>query len=457
MKEISKRNQYTFGIGTIGRDMVFTLISMYLMFFLTDILVISVSELWWVTVIIVCARIFDAINDPIMGTIVDNTDTKYGKFKPWIALGAVLSGIFTILLFLDTGLSGSGFLIFFTIVYLIWGISFTINDISFWSMLPTLSVDQKEREKIGSVARIFALIGVFFVVAGIVPITAMLGEAFGSLQKGYLAFAVLIVVIMWAGQLVTLFGVKEPKGVFHKEERTSLKGMAHAIFKNDQLLWVAISMALFMTGYTTTTSFGIFYFEYVYGDIGMFSVFAIILGISQITSLLIFPVVSKYFKRKTIYSGATALVVIGYIIFFFAPTDTMLFIGIAGVLIFVGQAAIQLLMLLFLTDTVEYGHWKLGKRNDSVTFSLQPFIFKIGGAIASGIVGVTVILSGIQEAEAGADLTEQGLLILRFSMLILPLLCILAGYLIYHFKFKIDENMYEEIVSDLKARGEIEL
>jgi melibiose permease/lactose/raffinose/galactose permease len=135
----------------------------------------------------------------------------------------------------------------------------------------------------------------------------------------------------------------------------------------------------------------------------------------------------------------------------------MKYIGTAGVLIFLGEAFIQLLMLMFLADTIEYGQWKLGKRNDSITLSLQPFINKMGGAIASGIVGATVIISGISSAASKADVTEQGLLILKLSMLAIPLLCILAGYLIYRLKYRIDEKMYKQILSDLKARGDIKL
>lgn len=87
MKQNRKRNKYTFGLGTIGRDMVYSMVSMYLIYYLTDIIELPTSTLWWITVIVLCARIFDALNDPIMGVIVDNTKTRFGKFKPWIALG----------------------------------------------------------------------------------------------------------------------------------------------------------------------------------------------------------------------------------------------------------------------------------------------------------------------------------------------------------------------------------
>ena len=456
METATKRNIYAFGLGTIGRDMVYTMVTMYLIFYLTDILGTSSATLWWINGIILLARIFDALNDPVMGVIVDNTKTKYGKFKPWIAFGAVASGIITVLLFTDFGLTGTAFVTVFGLLYLLWGMAYTTNDISYWSMLPSLSMDQKEREKIGSFAKICANIGLFTVVAGLVPLTTMAGNRLGSMTKGYTVFTMALVVVMWMGQAITIFGVKEKKDTFKQEAPTTLKGMLRAILDNDQLLFTAISMSLFMIGYVTTTSFGLYFFKYAYGDEGMYSLFAMILGVSQIAALAVFPLFSKRFTRKSLYTAATALVVLGYLIFFFSPMN-MLFIGTAGILMFLGQAFIQILMLMFLADTVEYGQWKLGKRNESVTFSLQPFINKMGGAIASAIVGATVIISGINDALTPADVTAQGLLIMKFAMLILPLLFILVGYLVYRYKYTIDPVIYQKILMDLQERGDLKL
>ena len=451
----NKRNRYTFGLGTIGRDMLYSMVSMYFLFYLTDVLEIPTSALWWIVVIMIGCRVFDAFNDPIMGVIVDNTRGRFGKYKPWILIGALMSGIFTVLLFTDFHLSGGKYVVVFAILYLMWGITFTMNDISYWSMLPSLSLNQKMREKIGAFARICANIGLFFVVAGIMPITKALGNVFGSLQKGYFAFACIVVCIMWIGQCITLFGVKEAV-IIKEQEHTTLKQMVGVIFKNDQLLFTAISMGLFMIGYVTTTSFGQYFFKYAYGDENMYPIFAGILGISQILALLIFPLISKRIERKKFYFLSTCLVVLGYLVFFFAPSNNMTFIGLAGVLLFVGQAFIQLLMLMFLADAVEYGFWKLGKRNDSITFALQPFINKIGGAVGSGVVSFIIILSGIKEAKTAADVTAGGLLMMKVAMLVFPLICIVIGYLIYRKYYKIDTQMYNKIIKELKERGDLQ-
>jgi melibiose permease/lactose/raffinose/galactose permease len=295
----------------------------------------------------------------------------------------------------------------------------------------------------------------FFVVAGIVPLTGLLGERFGNIQRGYFIFAIFVSTVMILGQCITLFGVKESGTIVDKKQSTPLRELVTIIVKNDQLLLTAIAMSLFMIGYMTTTSFGIYFFKYAYGDEGMYPIFALILGLSQITALAVFPLFSKRFDRKTLYTAAIILILIGYVLFFFAPLTTMTFIGVAGILLFVGQSFIQLLMLMFLADTVDYGHWKLGKRNDSITFSLQPFINKMGGAIASGVTMAVVIVSGIKDANSAADVSANGLFIMKLAMLFFPLLCIVVSFFIYLKKYKIDSRFYGQILSDLRERGEI--
>jgi len=448
------RNRVTFGLGTVGRDMVYAIVSMFLLFYLTDVLDLPKSTMWWITAIIFGARIFDALTDPLMGFIVDNTRSRWGKFKPWLTVGAITSPIFTVLLFTDFGLQGAAYIITFAIFYFLWGISYTTHDISYWSMLPVLSVNQKEREKIGSLARICASIGLFFVVVGIHPLTKLLGERFGTHQTGFFIFSICITLFMAMGLCVTIFGIKEP-GIVTKSQSTQIRELFRIIVKNDQLFFTAIALTLFMIGYITTTTFGLYYFKYAYGDEDMFPVFSAILGVSQLAGLALFPLFSKKFDRKTLFTGAIVSMVAGYIVFFFAPVTTMLFIGIAGVLIFFGQAFIQLLMTMFLADTVDYGHWKLGKRNDSITFSLQPLIYKLGGAIGTGVVSVIIIVSGIKDANTAAEVSSTGLLMMKIAMFIFPMLCFVVSYIIYRMKFKIDSQFYDKILSDLRERGEL--
>lgn len=446
-----KNNTWSFGIGTIGRDMVYTMVSMYLLNYLSDVLNVSDNTLKTIGIVYMLMRIFDAINDPIMGLLVDNTQSKWGKFKPWILGGAIVSGLFTVLLFTDFHQEGWAYIIMFAFVYLLWEVSFTANDIAYWSMLPALSQNQKEREKIGAIARICANIGLFSLVVGFVPLTKMLQQMTGSMKTAYFVLAIILVLIMWFFQLFTLFFTKENREIESKGEHTRVSEVFKIITKNDQLLWVTVSMVLFMIGYTTTTTFGLPFFKYIFGNEDMYGVFAAVLGVSQIGALILFPAFSKRFNRKSLYFFGTILVVLGYLLFFFANKN-MLLIGIAGVLLFVGQAFIQLLMLMFIADTVEYGEYKLGKRNDSITLSIQPLINKLGAAIATGLVSMTLVYSGVNSATSAADITDSGAFLFKFVMMIIPLIFIVIGYLVYRFKYTITEESFSEMVETLERR-----
>jgi melibiose permease/lactose/raffinose/galactose permease len=446
----SGSNRFTFGLGTVGRDMLYSLVSLYLIVYMTEILNLPDSTMLWIGGIFTALRIFDAFNDPVMGFLVDNTRSRFVKFKPWIAVGGLVGGILTVLFFTDLGLTGAGYIVSFVVIYLVWDLTYGANDIAYWSMLPSLTVDQKEREKIGSFARICANVGMYICVVGIIPIT----EALGGDKRAWLIFAVAVVVVTWAFLLLPLLGVRENRAIVHKQEKTSVREMFGVIFKNDQLLFTAIAMALFEIGYATTATFGVYYFKYAYLNEDMYSVFAAILGVAQLAALAVFPAFSRKYSRKQLYAFATLLVVLGYIVFFFAPMN-ILIIGVAGVLIFVGQAFIQILMLMFLADTIEYGQWKLGRRNESITFSVQPFINKIGGALANGVVTVTLVLSGINRAAAPEDVSSGGLLIMKAAMLLFPLITIVAGYIVYRLKYRIDKKMYDRIVAELGRRGDL--
>ena len=478
MDKQMRRNRYCFGLGTLGRDGVYTLISMYFLTYLTEVVGLGNVQLAIIGALMVAFRVFDALNDPIMGTVVDNTQSRWGKFKPWIVFGALASGALTILLFSDLGLEGGWYIAFIAVVYLLWGMAYTTNDISYWSLMPAISKDQKVREGIGAIARICANVGMFAVVV----LYTMVPDLFGMAPRtSYFVFAIILVAVMWIFQAFTVFGVKEERLEIKSREKTSLGGMIKALVKNDQLMVTAIAMALFMIGYCTTTSFGVYYFKYAYKDEGTYMIFAAVLGVAQLTALSLFPLFSKKFTRKQLYFGSMVTVVVAYLVFFLS-FEILPIIIVSGLALFFAQAFIQLLMLLFLADAVEYGEWKLGKRNESVSFAVQPFINKLGGAIGTAVVTATLIISGINpvsEEIAGIEssldgVTDQSVIsaaqarisdlvngvdgspiwIMKIAMMILPLICILAGFIVYYKRFKIDEKMYTEILRDLEARKE---
>lgn len=450
MKYLEKRNKVFFGLGTVGRDMFYAFEANTLLYFLTDVLSLPLWVFAAVSMVLSVLRILDAFNDPVTGLVIDNIRSPWGKFKPAILVGGVLSTIFFLMLFGNIG-SGWSFIIVFAAAYLLWDITYGINDIAYWTLLPAMTTDQKQREENGAFARICANIGMYIVMVAWQPVTSALGNT----PEAWFWCAAVIAVLYLGFLLFPLLGVKEKRA--EKQESTTIRQMWNALVKNDQLMWTTLSMALFMVGYCTTVGFAVYYMRYLYGNESMYIVLVAVCGVSQLASLAVYPKVAKKMNRRQLYTFATALVVAGYVIFFFAEISLLL-IALGAVLVFVGQAFIQTLMLMFLADTVEYGQWKLGKRNESVTFSIQPLVNKIGGALSTGLVSLTLIISGIKVDETVAESIDfAGKLIVKGSMFLIPLIFIVAGYFIYLKKYKISEEFYSRILADLEQQETAEV
>ena len=457
------RNKICFGLGTVGRDALYSLVSMYLLVHLTDVVKFSDKGLGVIGIMLTLFGIFDAVIDPFVGAIVDNTKTKWGKFKPWILIGMIGTAILTVLMFHNFNMDETSHIVLLAVTYLLFSIFFSLNDISYWSLMPAISKDQGVRESVGAFARICANVGMFAMVLIYLNVPGF----FPSLNNrdAYFIFAIIVAIIMMLFQSITLFGVKEDRSQLEKSERTTLKDLFRALFKNDQLMVTAVSMALFMIGYCTTTGFGTYYFKYAYKNEDMYMIFAAVLAVAQLTALSVFPLFRKKFTRKQLYTGSMIAVTVSYIIFFLS-FEWLPLIVLAGLGLFFAQAFIQLLMLLFLADAVEYGEWKLGKRNEAASFAVQPFINQFGGAVSKGIVSFTLIISGINaisQSLVGDKLldaeyimnntSDSSVWIMKISMMILPLVCILLGFYLYQKKFKIDEEMYAQICKDLEERN----
>ncbi|WP_019134747.1 glycoside-pentoside-hexuronide (GPH):cation symporter [Kallipyga massiliensis] len=452
MSAQDRRNMFFFGAGTLGRDMFYAFEANALIYYLSNILNLPREIFIATSLVFTILRVFDALNDPLMGLIVDNIDSKHGKFKPPMLVGALGAAACYLILFYDFGFRNFLFPLIFAIAYLGWDLFFGLNDIAYWSMLPSLSLDPKVREKMGACARIFANLGMFTIMIAWQPITSALGNT----PQAWFTVALTVTALMLFFHLFPLLGVKEKPQLFQRqEEKTGLKDMWRILTGNDQLLWTTLAMSLFTVGYVTTTTVSIYYMQYVFGDQDLYPVLAAVVGVAQIGALLIFPAVSKGRTRRQMYQFSTILVVIAYLIMVFAETSLYVLLG-AALLLFVGEAFIQLLMLMFLEDTVEYGQWKLGSRNESITLSVQPLINKIGGALSMGIVSLALVLSGIKQgAEAAQSIDAGGQMVIRLVFIGIPLVFIIAGYLVYHFKFKINEELYQKILQDLEDRGQI--
>lgn len=493
LKKPFTKNMLMFSLGTIGRDFLYFLFNSFLMTFILFTKTTDNKMLMVVGAIIVVARIFDALNDPIMGGIVENTRTKWGKYKPWQLLGAVLTGAVIISVFC-VKLDGWSYIGFLAFAYLMFSITFTMNDISYWGMLPSLTSDEHERNKLTSCAQLLASAGVGL-ASLLIPLFTTGSLAKWGAPTGYKVIGIISAVLMVLFQLFTILGVKEkplPPIKPDKSDRLTLKKMFQTIAKNDQLLWCALIMLIFSIG--TGVVGGGLLTMYVYFEFGYEGGYTLLIGLGYgIISTLFtatYPWLSKKFGRNKILYSAGIATIFGFalmLIFALAiPTGApkssewfAKFILIAVAYTFIGYGAgFYMIMVINMANTVEYNEWKYGQRNESLIFSLRPFTAKLSSALTQALVigvyavaSITTYTNAISNIENEASknlitnkvkmekITEiinkvslQDRQILVSCMCIIPIVFMIVALIIYKKKCTLSETRLAEMVRETEAR-----
>jgi len=396
-KKLLKRNKWNYSLGGIGRDMIYQLVATFLMSYIQfSGLGLTKEQFGTIGIMLVVGRIWDAVNDPFMGSIVENTHTKWGKFRPWILIGGILTSAVILIMF-NFRPSGWGFVVFFAIIYLLWEAAFTLNDIPYWSLIPALSHDKKERDSITTMVVVFAGVGAFIANA-IVAFTTV-----GNAVAGYRNVSILFVVLFLACTCLTVFGVKEPAEAEEsaKAEKIGLKQMFKIIFKNDQLLWASLALILYSVGSNLLVALGynFFYLEIGYNG-ALTMAFIVTFAVSTFSIQGFYASLAKRFTRKQLMTYSVIALIFGYAVilllgwFDFLPINVVL-VCLFGAFVFSGQAIFYMVLIVNMANTIEYNQFKTGNRNEAVIFALRPFVAKFGSAIEQGIFAVVLLASGV--------------------------------------------------------------
>jgi lactose/raffinose/galactose permease len=465
MKKTTKTRNFAFYLlGLIGHDVFYFGFSLYLIRFITGPLFNSGDKAYddkmvaLLSGVIIIVRILELILDPFLGTLIDNTKTRIGKFKPWIIAGGLLGAVCFVILF--TTLGGTNFdnpilyVVLFTIVFFLMDCSYSLYDISMWSMIPALSDSSEGRNLATTVGRLGAGIGQLIVTVIVMP-SVMFGTGlFGSEQKGWLFFGALVFLFVCSSVLTTCFGIKEVDSPLRRSsEKTKFKDVFKSVARNDQLAWLSLSSLCYYFALALTAALMTYYFQYIYGDAASYSVVFGPATISAVISIMFYPWLAKRFERKQILFAALGVMICSFVVFFVAPTNMMIIV-IASVLFLFPQPIIWASFTLALTDTIEYGQWKLGKRHESLTMALRPMLDKFSGALSNGVVGMVAVLCGMTGSATIFDITESSKLLFKTIMCGTPIVLVVISVVIYQCKFKITAKYHDQIVRELEMRTE---
>lgn len=480
-----KKNFKMFPMGTIGRDMVYQLFTNFILTYVLFTKTLDAAQLAAITAIMVGARIFDALNDPIMGNIIDRTRTRWGKYKPWLVIGILTTSLVVYLAF-NSKLQGWSFVIFFGVIYFLYSITYTMHDISYWGMVPALSSDADARNKFTAGATLCAGIGGTAAGALIPMLTTGSNAIGGSTVTAYGRIALVAVILAPLFLCFTIFGVKENRD-YEKEvpPPISLKKIFKTISGNDQLLWISLIFLLQQIGNGIVLG-GIgstfVYFQFGYNG-GLYTLFSTV-GVAATAFLMIFyPAISRKINRKPLMKIMVITSCIGYAIMLLAgmlPSTMFKFwvITLGNMAANFGQYCFYLVMMISIINTVEYNEYTVGTRDEAIIASLRPFLTKLASAIIAIITSATYLIFGVlkytneissfeQQASMNviteaeklssidsviAKVSSGQSLGLLLCMTVLPCAFMVVSYILYKKHYKLDEAEYDRICSELAEK-----
>ena len=462
-KNLTGTERFAYGIGAVGKDMVYMLSASYISIYFLDVMGISAAA---IAVLLLVARVFDAFNDPIMGVLVAKTKTRWGKFRPWLLVGTITNAVILYMMFsIPPTLDGAGLVAYASVTYILWGLTYTMMDIPYWSMIPAFTQSGKEREGLSAFARSCAGVGSALISIITVMSVAALGRKFGGTTDneinriGYSKFALIIAILFVVFITITCLVIKEKSTVDMKS--ASIKDMFKALIQNDQAMTVVVAIVMINTALYITQQLVYFFLKYDFSPATYqadFTLFNTVGGGCQILAMmLLFPLLRKVMDTIRIFYTCFGMAVTGYILIIiisYTGTSNVKWLLIPAALIMAAVGVLNVIITVFLANTVDYGELKNHRRDESVIFSMQTFVVKLASGIAGFLSSMVLFVFNInsdKNAEAVA-ISETSSLGLRLSMTLIPIVVLLVGFVVFRKKYILSDDRMDEITAELAKR-----
>ena len=601
--KLTAKEKVAYGLGAVGKDMVYMLSASYILYYYQDIMGVSA---WVMGIILLIARVFDAFNDPLMGVLVAKTKTRWGKFRPWLFIGTLTNAVVLFLMFAaPPSLNGSGLVAYAAAFYILWGVTYTMMDIPFWSMVPAFTDGGKERENMSALGRTCAGVGsAIITVVTVLAVSALgnaavgksadnqtvslsyvtayvvemdeAGAATGNVKTltgavtfnitadksefenafsfnasnakyditigstlfssedsnaltvnafdvavdsvdaetafavyigqeqyakinesdalsvslsskkevervGFKWFSLIVAIIFFAFILVTCICIKEKSTV---DVPTAKVGdMFKALVQNDQAMAMVITIVLINSATYITSNLLIYFFKYDLGGSnwqGDYTTFNTFAGVCQILAMMaFFPILRKFFNTMNIFHISVFSAIGGYVILLvmaLTGTSSVYPFLVPGFFIMSAVGMLNVIVTIFLANTVDYGELKNNRRDESVIFSMQTFVVKLASGIAALVASICLSIFNISNSESSyeavggslvsglkksiSDIIANGATVvsnnsivgLRFVMTVLPVFVLVIAFIIFKNRFILNDQKVEEITAELKAK-----
>lgn len=459
-KKLSGIEKFAYGIGAVGKDMVYMLSASYILYYYQDIMGVSA---WAMGVILLVARVFDAFNDPIMGVIVAKTKTRWGKFRPWLLIGTLTNAVILYLMFsAPTSFNAGGLVAYAAVTYILWGVTYTMMDIPYWSMVPAFTESGKERENLSALARSCAGVGSAVITIITVMCVSGLGKWLGGANDGeverlgFQAFAAIVAVLFVIFTVITCVCIKEKSSV--DMQTASVKDMFRALIQNDQAMTMVAAIVLINSALYITSNLLIYFFKYDFSGAGWkadYTLFNTFGGAFQILAMMIlFPLLRKFMSTIKVFYVSFTMAFCGYLILLFLTTGgvtNVYFLLVPAFLIMSAIGMLNVIVTVFLANTVDYGELKNKRRDESVIFSMQTFVVKLASGISALIASLVLTVCQISSDETvEATVSGSARIGLRMSMTIIPIFVLIIAVIIFRRHYILTDEKLNEIKKELE-------
>ena len=491
---LQPKEALAYGIAGFGQNFICTIIGSYLTVFLTDALLFgaegvtigTLTGAMAVAYLMLGCRIFDAFNDPIMGSIVDKTRTKWGKCRPYLKWMAIPIAIMTIACFLPVfQAKATSTFIIISIIYVLWSVAYTVADVPYWGLSTCMTNDTVVRGNLLTVTRLLCTLGAGIVTVFVPIITGNLTAKFkytdadiaqimadkgvdaeaaknfiGTVIKGQelanadtlkWTYFIAAVVLVVAAVPMFFYGFKHTKERFTANDNPPSFGHnLKLLFKNDQLLLIVISGVLGGARMVYTYTGGLYFAKYVLQNEGMYSVITLLVVPGGLVASLLVPWMSKKFTKKWAYVAVHIFggLVMGvmYFVGYDAPWKLVV-CAIALVLLGIPQGVNNIITYAMIGDTVDYLEWKTGERGEGICFAMQTLINKIGMAVGAFIGVMSMSIAGIDAATGQVAHPDK-----LWNVLILSGVISMFACAVPMFFYTLTENRQRELVAEIEAR-----
>lgn len=429
-----------YGLGSSASNFTWQMVSFYLLFFYTDVFGITAAV---AGTILLVARVFDGLNDPVVGYIVDRTRSRWGRFRPYLLFGSVPIALLLVLTFSSPEFSAGGKIAYAAATYILLGVAYTFLTVPHSALMASVTQDTNERSSLASLVMISIYATILIVAAATMPLV----KIFPSQQTGFTLTSVLYAILAVGLYLICFVSTREVAPVLKKKH--SFKEELKIVVKNKYLLILLISIFLVQAANDMRTSSAIFFFKYNIGNEAIYPLFMMIMILSMIAGAAVTPLLGrKLGSKRNLYIIGTIIIVFSSTTVLFTPYENLPLITVALALSSFGIGVTYVMIRSMLADTVEYGEWKTGLRGEGIIFSTFGVSNKLGYAVGGSLAAFLLASVGYVPNIVQSQQVQKTIL---YMLTLFPIIAgvLAVGTLLF---YKIDNRYYNRILREIGER-----